>query len=121
MTNSFENVDGQAAVWHYARNGAQQGPVTRAMLQELLEKGLVRPDDLVWGPGMPEWQMTRSVEGLRPPPKFPSQDFSSPAGTPTSATEAPTHANLEHPQFERPARPQATAQAAPDPSRFFGP
>ncbi len=41
--------------WYYAKNGQQNGPVDRSVLEELYRKGELAPSDLVWEEGMPEW------------------------------------------------------------------
>ncbi|MDD5261896.1 MAG: DUF4339 domain-containing protein [Methylacidiphilales bacterium] len=41
--------------WYYAKNGQQNGPIDRPILEELYRKGELAPSDLVWEEGMPEW------------------------------------------------------------------
>ena len=63
------------ANWFYSTNGVQQGPVPVEALQRLAASGQLRPTDLVWGEGMPAWQLAGSVAGLFPagatPPPLP--------------------------------------------------
>ena len=42
--------------WFYASNGQQQGPFPEAQLRDLITRGTVRPDTLVWTEGMAGWQ-----------------------------------------------------------------
>lgn len=42
--------------WYYGLNGVQQGPVDQAALDELLARGTVTADTLVWTEGMSEWK-----------------------------------------------------------------
>ncbi|MGE0533482.1 MAG: DUF4339 domain-containing protein [Pirellulales bacterium] len=56
--------------WFYAVDGRQAGPVAESMLKQLIGSGQVRPQDLVWREGMPDWQPIAQVPGLlasRPP------------------------------------------------------
>jgi uncharacterized RDD family membrane protein YckC len=55
--------------WYYADTGRQVGPVDEAAFNNLVSTGIVRPDTLVWHPGMPTWQAWRSVqtEGVAAP------------------------------------------------------
>src|SRR6516162_3514020 len=60
--------------WYYARNGNRQGPVPEDRLRELAAGGGLRPDDLVWQEGMPDWTSAGKVPGLMPagsPPPIP--------------------------------------------------
>jgi hypothetical protein len=59
--------------WYYARDGAQQGPVTEGELRRLAEAETLRPQDLVWRDGMPQWQPARQATpffaaAFAPPP-----------------------------------------------------
>jgi uncharacterized RDD family membrane protein YckC len=42
--------------WHYAEIGQKLGPVTEERLLELVYAGSVRPETLIWRPGMAEWK-----------------------------------------------------------------
>ena len=50
--------------WYYARKGERFGPVPLAKVRALAEQGWLMPTDLVWNPGMPDWQPAASVKGL---------------------------------------------------------
>ncbi len=51
--------------WHYTQNGQQTGEtVTDAQLKALAVAGQLKPEDLVWKEGMPNWVPARSVKGL---------------------------------------------------------
>ena len=58
--------------WFYGRDGAQHGPVPEEELRRLATAGDLRPHDLVWTTGMPQWQPAQQVPGLfganAPPP-----------------------------------------------------
>ncbi len=61
--------------WFYASNGQQQGPYPEAQLRELINRGTVRADTLVWTEGMAGWQKAAETPGLLPggsaPPVIP--------------------------------------------------
>ena len=66
--------------WFYASNGQQQGPYPEAQLRDLIARGTVRADTLVWSEGMAGWQKAGEIPGLMSggarPPAMP------PAGAP---------------------------------------
>jgi hypothetical protein len=58
--------------WFYASNGQQQGPYPEVQLRDLIARGTVRADTLVWSEGMSGWQKAGEIPGLmsgasRPP------------------------------------------------------
>jgi hypothetical protein len=58
--------------WFYASNGQQQGPYPEARLRDLIARGTVRADTLVWSDGMAGWQKAGEIPalmagGARPP------------------------------------------------------
>jgi hypothetical protein len=58
--------------WFYASNGQQQGPYPEVQLHDLIARGTVRADTLVWSEGMAGWQKAGEIPGLmsggaRPP------------------------------------------------------
>ena len=63
--------------WYYGLNGAQQGPVDQAALEELHARGTVTAETLVWTEGMPEWKPFGQIRSATAP---------APAAAPTSAT-----------------------------------
>ncbi len=42
--------------WYYAMEGKEVGPVPQSTLLTLIQRGGLKPDTLVWMPGMPDWQ-----------------------------------------------------------------
>lgn len=50
--------------WFYAANGQQQGPYPETQLRDLISKGAIRADTLVWTEGMAGWQRTGEIPGL---------------------------------------------------------
>lgn len=63
--------------WHYTQN---RQPATSTIdtqgLKLLAEQGLLRPDDLVWQEGMPDWRPAATVVGLFPRPNAPRNESS---------------------------------------------
>lgn len=55
-----------SATWYYSVNGQQAGPVTQPELQQLIAQGMVKPQDLVWNQGMPNWIPAMQIPGLVP-------------------------------------------------------
>src|SRR5438552_2345764 len=53
-----------AEIWYYTSQGKQMEPVTEADLKRLASSGLLRPTDLVWQEGMPDWIRASSAKGL---------------------------------------------------------
>lgn len=60
------------AVWYYAQNDQERGPVTLAELRSLAASGKLQGSDLVWKDGMEDWTSAAQVKGLllepTPPP-----------------------------------------------------
>jgi hypothetical protein len=60
--------------WFYAFNGQQQGPYPEAQLRDLITRGMVGADTLVWTEGMSGWQRAGEIPGLvsggSAPPSF---------------------------------------------------
>ena len=50
--------------WFYAANGQQQGPYPEAQLRDLIARGTVTADTLVWSEGMAGWQKASEIPGL---------------------------------------------------------
>jgi GYF domain 2 len=62
--------------WFFAAGGQQQGPYPEAQFRDLIARGQVSPQTLVWSEGMASWQKAGEVPGLMagggaPPPMVP--------------------------------------------------
>jgi hypothetical protein len=62
--------------WFFAAGGQQQGPYPEAQFRDLIARGQVGPQTLVWSEGMASWQKAGEVPGLMagggaPPPMVP--------------------------------------------------
>jgi hypothetical protein len=58
--------------WFYASDGQQRGPYPEAQLRDLIARGAVAADTLVWSEGMAGWEQAGAIPGLfsgasRPP------------------------------------------------------
>ena len=64
-----------ARSWFYASEGQQQGPYPEIQLRELIGRGTITADTLVWTEGMANWQRAGEIPGLAPggsaPPVMP--------------------------------------------------
>ena len=74
--------------WFIAREGKQYGPVSDAEMQKLAELRHLKPGDLLWRPGFPEW---RPATAVFPQPQ-PMQPKLSTQPPPASASQT-QHAN----------------------------
>ena len=98
--------------WFIAREGKQYGPVSDAEMQKLAELRHLKPGDLLWRPGFPEW---RPATAVFPQPQ-PMQPKLSTQPPPASASQT-QHANAA-PYETQPARAEPQRhepQAAPRP------
>jgi hypothetical protein len=50
--------------WFYASEGQQKGPFPEGQLRDLILRGTIGPDTLVWSEGMAGWQKAREIPGL---------------------------------------------------------
>lgn len=81
--------------WYVARGEAQKGPYTRAQLQSLAGKGVLRATDMLLQHGAEEWIAVREVSGLLPatpalPPRLLPPPLPAAAVPPTAAFAKPT-------------------------------
>ncbi|MBR1123359.1 DUF4339 domain-containing protein [Bradyrhizobium lablabi] len=67
--------------WFYAANGQQQGPFPEEQLRDLIARGTVRADTLVWSEGMAGWQKAGEIPGLMSMPPGPPS-IAQPGGPP---------------------------------------
>jgi hypothetical protein len=55
------------AIWYYAQDDREHGPVSAAYIAGMARTGKLRPEDLVWREGMEDWRPARSIKGLFTP------------------------------------------------------
>jgi hypothetical protein len=95
--------------WYYARDGAQQGPVSEDEIKRLAEAGTLRPQDLVWREGMPQWQPAQQATPyfagapVAPPPIPPASP--QPPYAPPAAVPIGTYAPGAYPPPYAPQKP----------------
>ncbi|HSZ97178.1 MAG TPA: GYF domain-containing protein [Bradyrhizobium sp.] len=53
--------------WFYANGGQQQGPLPEAQFRDLIARGIIRADTLIWTDGMSGWQKAGDIPGLLSP------------------------------------------------------
>lgn len=70
MSQNNEHIE-----WYIARDGQQHGPLSQAELDKFIEFGHLRPTDLLWRAGFPDWRVASDV-------------FPSPPAAPPSAQRA---------------------------------
>jgi hypothetical protein len=102
--------------WYFTENGQQQGPVALAELKRRAASGQLRPDDLVWRVGLPQWMPASLTRGLFPDlkPDLPvAPELPPPEVLPVTPTEAPRAVGPGG--AAPPPRP-----AAPQPARMSG-
>ena len=57
--------------WFYSAGGEQKGPVEQSEFEALIATGAIRPETLVWQPGMPNWQSAADTRPDLLPPALP--------------------------------------------------
>ena len=78
--------------WHLARDGHQYGPLSESEMRTFVELGHLRPTDLIWRVGFPEWRAAPEVFVIHPPAVQQVPDVAQPASydqAPPAAAEAP--------------------------------
>lgn len=125
----------QTIEWYLAREGKQVGPVSDLELRKIVELGHLRPTDLVWRQGLPEWtpaakvfpQLAAPPPAPPPPPKPPVQQQTQPGQPKETVTPradeslAPRQGvqRAPNPEMSGPERPSAPTR--PDGERFDRP
>ena len=95
--------------WYYARDGAQQGPVSEEEMKRLAEAGTLRPQDLVWREGLAQWQPAQQATtyfagaAVAPPPIPPTSP--QPPYAPPGAVPIGTYAPGTYPPPYVPQKP----------------
>jgi len=50
-----------AAAWYFMKAGTERGPISERLLGEMVSSGRLGAEDLVWGPGLEDWQPLATV------------------------------------------------------------
>lgn len=114
----------QTIEWYIAREGAQHGPLSDIEMRKFVELGHLKPNDLVWRAGFPDWrkgsQVFPELAAPRPPPAPAQKAVTAPpaaapqrqqTGWPTAGQ--PALADRQGAPKPMAAQPAAVAQAAP--------
>lgn len=112
----------QTIEWYLARDGKQHGPLTEVEMRKLAELGHLRPTDLVWRQGLPNWMAAATLPELArpvapPPPPPPAPPPPPPAAQPPATALQPTAA----PRTAMPNRTDERGGPAPAPGPFARP
>lgn len=92
--------------WYIARDGKQHGPLTDVEMRTFVSHSYLRPSDLIWRPGMPDWQPAPAVF----PAVFHPQ-ASAPAPMPQSYPQQQAPAGLGQAATAHPQGSHGAAQA----------
>ncbi|MBV8816714.1 MAG: RDD family protein [Acidobacteriaceae bacterium] len=72
--------------WYYADSGRQIGPLDETAIRQLAAQGGIRPDTLVWHPGLPNWLPYRNVQVVAAPVASSPYQAAAPAVAPVADT-----------------------------------
>jgi GYF domain 2 len=103
------NAPTNDAQWYIARDGKQHGPLTDVEMKTFVGHNYLRPTDLIWKAGMPDWQ---------PAPQVFAGLFQPPAPSAAPPAPQPTHQPMQQPaasvpQQQQQQSPMATTASAP--------
>lgn len=96
--------------WYIARDGQQHGPLSDLEMRKFVELGHLRPTDLVWRQGFPDWRPAPAVFPAPAPQPRPQPGPARPAAQP--ARQAAPRAAAARPNFAAAHEPRS---AAPEP------
>lgn len=101
--------------WYIARDGQQYGPLTDLEMRKFVELGHLRPTDLVWRYGFPDWRAAPAVFPTTIPPRpEPPRPSHRPQGQTHYAQDGQRQAQRAAPRERHYARPEpARATTAP--------
>lgn len=96
--------------WYLARDGQQYGPLSEHEMRAFVDLGHLRPDDLIWRAGFPEWRAATDVFAIHvtAPPKLAPQ--------PAVAAFEPALDDLNPSPADLVAAPTEVAPAKPTPA-----
>lgn len=92
------------ALWYYSKEGLQQGPVPENELLQIIRRGEIHRDNLVWRDGMAEWVPLSRV------PELMGQ----------SLPVTPAAISLEKPEISFPPREAGGSVPLPQPPAYHG-
>jgi len=74
--------------WYYASNGQRHGPMSEEDFHDLVRRGVIAPEALVWTSGMAEWRRLAEVAPNLPPPLLPASGTAPADGAPSERPQA---------------------------------
>jgi hypothetical protein len=95
--------------WYYAEQGQHKGPVTFDELRGLAAQGRLRPSDLVWQVGWPNWVPARSQAGLFDAFAAPAAALPRAQADPPWSVASADPFGYQRPVYGPPPRPRASA------------
>jgi hypothetical protein len=104
--------------WYYAKNGAQQGPISLEDMKSRIAMGEISATDLAWQEGMSDWMPIGSIAELKlepAPPRPETGPYAAHAGQ-ASQEQAPAPEPYRPPAAS-PAAAPAAYQASQPPSQ----
>jgi len=98
-------------VWYIAREGKQHGPLSEMEMNKLVELGHLKPSDLVWRPGFPEWRAAGEVFTPQPQPNpQPPSSATAPKTEPAAPSSQPAATSkFDVAKMAKPAEQPGTA------------
>lgn len=84
--------------WFYAKNGAQEGPISTEALRAKIDSGEVAPTDLAWREGLADWMPVSKI------PDFTRQDLLQPTDGFEASPSAPASVSPSSP-YVAPVQP----------------
>lgn len=98
--------------WYYAKNGAQQGPISLEDMKSRIAMGEIGDSDLAWREGMSDWMPVGTIAELKPAPPAPAEDRGFAAPATSTPAYAPTSSPAQSPAAtQEPYRSPAAAPA----------
>lgn len=73
---------------YYASNGQRHGPMSEEDFHDLVRRGVIAPEALVWTSGMAEWRRLAEVAPNLPPPLLPASGTAPADGAPSERPQA---------------------------------
>ena len=98
--------------WYYAKNGAQQGPISLEDMKSRIAMGEISATDLAWQEGMSDWMPIGSIAALKvePAPPRPETGPYAAHAAPAQQEQAPAPEPYRTPSAAPSAQPVAYGQ-----------
>jgi hypothetical protein len=110
------------AIWYFAKNNEQQGPVTEEELRQQFQSQGLPSETLVWCQGMANWTAAKDLSQFTPVWQVPTSPVSAPMAAPATVSTpapapAPAPASAPAPTPTPAPAPAPAAAPAPQPER----